>query len=95
MVAQTYSFTLRVVGTRGEATARNFIKPHDDDRGCIRTPSGTRVERLGTRPSYTYRLKAFAAHVVNGASLPIDTADSVDNMDYIDTAYGAAEMAPR
>jgi hypothetical protein len=40
-------------------------------------------------------LKAFAAHVVNGASLPIDTADSVDNMDYIDTAYGAAEMAPR
>lgn len=70
MVAETYSFTLRVVGTRGEAIARNFIKPHDDDRVCIRTPAGTRVERLGTRPSSTYQLEAFASHLAQRRLTP-------------------------
>jgi hypothetical protein len=53
------------------------------------------VERLGTRPSYTYQLEAFAAHVQHGAPLPLDTADAVENMGYVDVAYRAAGMAPR
>jgi predicted dehydrogenase len=95
MVADDYSFTLRIVGTLGDVLVHNFIKPHDDDRLAIRTPAGTRVERLGTRPSYTYQLEAFAAHVLAGAPLPIDTADSVENMAYLDAAYRAAGMHPR
>lgn len=95
MAAAEHSFTLRVVGTTGEAFAHNFIKPHDDDRVTITTAGGSRVERLGTRPSYTYQLEAFAAHVLDGASLPLDSGDAVENMSYVDAAYRAAGMAPR
>ncbi len=95
MVADDYTFTLRIVGTRGDVLVHNFIKPQDDDRLTINTPNGTRVERLGTRPSYTYQLEAFAAHVQHGAPLPLDTADAVENMAYVDAAYRAAGMSPR
>jgi predicted dehydrogenase len=95
MVADDYVFTLRIVGTKGDVLVHNFIKPHDDDRVTIRTPAGTTVERLGTRPSYTYQLEAFAAHILHGAPLPLDTADAVENMAYVDAAYRAAGMAPR
>jgi predicted dehydrogenase len=95
MVADDYSFTLRIVGTHGDVLVHNFIKPHDDDRLTINTPDGTTVERLGTTPSYTYQLEAFAAHVQHGAPLPLDTADAVENMAYVDAAYRAAGMAPR
>ena len=53
------------------------------------------VERLGTRPSYTYQLEAFGEHVLNGAPLPFGTADAVENMAYVDAAYRAAGMSPR
>ncbi|MCT7660457.1 Gfo/Idh/MocA family protein [Mycobacterium deserti] len=95
MVADDYSFTLRIVGTRGDVVVHNFIKPQDDDRLTIRTPAGVSVEHLGTRPSYTYQLEAFAAHVRDGAALPLDTADAVENMAFVDAAYRAAGMAPR
>jgi predicted dehydrogenase len=95
MVADDYMFTLRIVGTRGDVLVHNFIKPQNDDRLTINTPEGTTVERLGTRPSYTYQLEAFAAHVRHGAPLPLDTADAVENMAYIDAAYRAAGMSPR
>jgi predicted dehydrogenase len=61
----------------------------------VDTLAGTRVERLGTRPSYTYQLQGFVAHVVDGCPLPIDAADAVQNMEYVDSAYRAAGMAPR
>jgi predicted dehydrogenase len=95
MVADDYMFTLRIVGTRGDVLVHNFIKPHDDDRLTVNTPDGTTIERLGTRPSYTYQLEAFAAHVQQGASLPLDTVDAVENMAYVDAAYRAAGMSPR
>jgi hypothetical protein len=79
----------------GDVLVHNFIKPHEDDRLTIRTPTGTRVERHGTRTSYSYQLEAFAAHVLYGTLLPIDTADSVENMAYVDAAYRAAGMTPR
>ena len=95
MVADEYVFTLRIVGAKGDVLVHNFIKPHEDDRLTIRTPEGTTVERLGTRPSYTYQLVAFANHVLNRAPLPLGTADAVENMAYVDAAYRAAGLSPR
>ena len=95
MVADEDSFTLRVVGTKGEAFVHDFIKPNDDDRVTIRTDDGTTVEHLGKRTSYTYQLEAFAAHVQRGEPVPLDTDDAVANMALIDDAYRAAGMPPR
>ncbi|WP_197380145.1 Gfo/Idh/MocA family protein [Mycolicibacterium mengxianglii] len=95
MVSDAYRFTLQITGDDGNALVHNFIKPHDDDRITVTTAAGTRVERLGTRASYTYQLEAFAAHVEDGVPLPIDTADAVANMALIDEAYRAAGMNPR
>lgn len=95
MVGEDYSFTLRIAGTGGDLLVHDFIRPHTDDRLTLNTPTGTTVERLGTRPSYTYQLEAFAAHVLDGAPLPFGTADAVANMRFVDEAYRAAGMAPR
>lgn len=95
MTAPDYSFTLRIVGTKGDLLVHNFIKPNEDDRLTIRTPDGTRVEHHGTRTSYSYQLEAFASHVLHGTPLPIDTADAVENMAYVDAAYRAAGLTPR
>jgi predicted dehydrogenase len=95
MVADDHSHTLRIVGTKGDVVVHDFIKPHLDDRITIRTSSGTTVEHLGTRTSYSYQLEAFAEHVVHGAALPVNTKDAVENMAYVDAAYRAAGMNPR
>jgi predicted dehydrogenase len=95
MVAEDYSFTIRIVGTAGDLLVHDFIKPHDDDRLTITTPHGTTVERLGTRPSYTHQLAAFADHVRLGTPLPFGTADAVANMALVDAAYRTAGMEPR
>jgi hypothetical protein len=60
----------RIVGDRGEATAANFVEPHLDDRVFVSTPDGRRVEELGRRSSYTYRLEALRAHLCDGAPSP-------------------------
>ncbi|MGZ8715152.1 MAG: Gfo/Idh/MocA family protein [Mycobacterium sp.] len=95
MAADDYSFTIQIVGTKGDVRVHNFIKPQVDDRVSIRTPAGTTVERLGTRTSYSYQLEAFADHVLHGAALPLNLVDSVENMAYVDAAYRAAGMDPR
>ncbi|MEU7860557.1 Gfo/Idh/MocA family oxidoreductase [Nonomuraea sp. NPDC049141] len=87
--------TLRIVGTEGEAVAHNFVLPHMDDRLSITTRSGSRVETLGERSSYTYQLEAFASAVRMGTPLPIDSDDAVSNMRLIDACYQAAGMPPR
>jgi predicted dehydrogenase len=95
MVAEDYSFTLRVIGARGEAFVHNFVKPHEDDRLTLQTAERATVEHHGTRPSYTYQLEAFADHVLHGKPVPLDTADAVANMALIDDAYRAAGLQPR
>ncbi|UOB08766.1 Gfo/Idh/MocA family oxidoreductase [Streptomyces sp. HP-A2021] len=87
--------SVRIVGSRGEATAPNFVLPHLDDRIVVRTPEGERTERLGTRSSYTYQLEAFAARVRDGAALPLDADDAVTTMALIDDCYRAAGFEPR
>ena len=91
MVAEDDSFTLRIVGTDGDALVHDFIRPDLDDRLTV----NGHVEHLGTRSSYSYQLAAFAAHVADGAPLPFGLPDAVDNMAYIDEAYRAAGLAPR
>ena len=95
MVGDEYSFTIRIVGTAGDLMVHDFIKPNDDDRLTINTPTGTTVEHLGTRPSYTHQLEAFAGHVEHGTPLPFGTDDAVANMAMVDAAYRAAGMEPR
>ncbi|KDN72519.1 oxidoreductase [Streptomyces olindensis] len=87
--------SIRIVGSRGEATAPNFVLPHLDDRVVVRTPEGERTERLGTRSSYTYQLEAFAARVRDGAPLPLDADDAVTTMELIDACYRQAGFEPR
>jgi predicted dehydrogenase len=85
----------RIVGDRGEATAANFALPTMDDRITITTQGGQRVERLGTRPTYTYQLEALRAHLRDGAPLPIDGDDALATMELIDGCYRAAGFQPR
>ncbi|WP_328773457.1 Gfo/Idh/MocA family protein [Streptomyces sp. NBC_00286] len=85
----------RVVGSRGEAFAPNFVLPHQDDRVVVRTGEGERVERLGTRSSYAYQLDAFAARVRGGGDLPLDADDALATMALIDECYAAAGFRPR
>jgi predicted dehydrogenase len=87
--------SIRITGSRGEATAPNFVLPQMDDRIVVRTAEGERTEHLGTRSSYTYQLEAFAARVRDGAGLPLDADDAVTTMQLIDDCYRAAGFEPR
>lgn len=95
MVAEAYSFTIRIIGSDGDLLVHDFIRPNDDDRITVRSAAGERVERLGTRASYSYQLEAFADHVQHGAELPFGPADAVANMGFVDAAYRAAGLEPR
>ncbi|OUD02990.1 Gfo/Idh/MocA family protein [Streptomyces swartbergensis] len=87
--------SIRITGSRGEATAPNFVLPQMDDRIVVRTPEGERTEHLGTRSSYTYQLEAFAARVRDGATLPLDADDAVTTMALVDDCYRGAGFEPR
>ncbi len=90
--------TLRVIGSKGEATAENFVLPQLDDRISLLTPAdgaGPRVEHLGTRLTYAYQLEAFAAAVRGGDPFVTDADDAVANMQLIDACYAGIGLAPR
>ncbi|HZA82820.1 MAG TPA: Gfo/Idh/MocA family oxidoreductase, partial [Actinomycetes bacterium] len=87
--------TSRILGSRGEATAVNYVEPHIDDRVVVRTAVGERVEEPGKRSSYTYQLEAVAGALRLGAPFPIDTNDAVATMQLIDDCYRAASFTPR
>lgn len=95
MAAGDWEFSYRVVGTRGAATAPDFIRPDLDDRVLVQTPAGERVERHGTRSSYTYQLAAFTSAVRSGSALPTDADDAVRTMQLIDACYRASGLSPR
>jgi predicted dehydrogenase len=95
MAYDKLEMSCRIVGSRGEALAPNFVLPQMDDRIVVRTAQGERTERLGTRSSYTYQLAAFAARVREGAALPLDADDAVATMTLIDASYRAAGFGPR
>jgi predicted dehydrogenase len=95
MSGEQMEATCRVVGTRGEATAANFVLPHLDDRLFVTTASGDRVEQLGTRTSYTYQLEAFTAAVREGVPMATDGDDAVKTMTLIDACYAAIGLEKR
>lgn len=95
MAAESVEFSLKVVGSRGEAFAPFYVLPQNDDRVIVTTREDTWVEHLGTRPSYTYQLEAFAGAVRNGAPVLTDADDALATMQLIDECYVAAGMTPR
>ncbi|MFE9097455.1 Gfo/Idh/MocA family protein [Streptomyces sp. NPDC007264] len=95
MAHDAWRATCRIVGTRGEATAADFVLPHHDDRVVVRTPAGERTEELGRRSSYAFQLDAFAARVRGGEPLPLDAEDALATMRLIDACYEKAGFAPR
>jgi predicted dehydrogenase len=95
MAGAVVQMSCRIVGSRGVATAANFVLPHLDDRVLVSTPAGDRVEQLGTRPSYVYQLEAFTARLRDDQPLPIDADDAVTSMELIDECYRAAGFEPR
>jgi predicted dehydrogenase len=95
MAADRRQYRCRIIGSRGEATALNFVEPHQDDRVVVTTAAGTRTEALGRRSSYTYQLEAFAAHLRQGAPLLTGADDAVANMQLIDDCYRAAGLPRR
>ena len=95
MAAPAVRFSLRVIGTNGEARAHNLLAPPDDDRITVAIGGDERVERLGTRTSYTYQLEAFTRWVREGGTIPTDADDAVENMRMIDAVYEMSGMGLR
>ncbi|WP_370942367.1 Gfo/Idh/MocA family protein [Amycolatopsis sp. cg5] len=95
MAGEQRVMSLRIIGSRGEATAANFVLPQRDDRIFVTTAAGSRVERLGTRPTYFYMLEAFIARLREDKPLPIDPDDAVATMQLIDACYRSAGFEPR
>ncbi|MDA2815232.1 Gfo/Idh/MocA family oxidoreductase [Nocardiopsis sp. RSe5-2] len=95
MAHDRWQATFRVVGTRGEATVLDFVRPDRDDRVAVRTPDGERVEELGRRSSYTYQLEALARRLDEGVPLPFGAEDALETMRLIDACYLKAGFDPR
>jgi predicted dehydrogenase len=95
MAAESVEFSLKVVGSRGEAFAPFYVLPQNDDRVIVTTKEDTWVEHLGTRTSWTYQLEAFAGAIRNGAPLLTDADDALATLQLIDECYLAAGMSPR
>ena len=95
MVHPDRDFSLRIVGTRGEATAPAFVEPNRDDRVLVRGRAGERTEHLGTRSSYTYQLEALTAALRGGPPVPTDADDAVATMTLVDSCYRLAGLPPR
>ncbi len=88
-------FTMRIIGSKGEALAHNFCTPGLDDRVSVTVDGAGRVEELGRKSSYTYQLEAFADHVRSGAPIHTDAQDALVQAELIDAVYAAAGLPAR
>ena len=87
-------FSLRIVGSKGEAYAPGFVLPHTDDRIIVTTGTDQRVEELGKRLSYAYMIEALARLLRDGEPMITDADDAVITMQLIDDLYQAAGRQP-
>ncbi len=86
----------RLVGGAGEIRAFNPVAPQFGlGQLTIRTASGTWTERFRKPSTYEAQLRAFLAHVREGAPVPTDGWDGVKNMAVIDAVYAAAGLPHR
>lgn len=87
--------SVRVNGTEGRMRVTNFVAPQLYHRLTVRTPSGTRHERVRGEASYTYQLRAFARAVADGGPVATPAQDAIATMSLVDEIYRAAGMRPR
>jgi predicted dehydrogenase len=85
----------RVRGDRGELRVINPFVPHLFHRLKLRTPEGTRVERVRGDATYTYQLRAFSDAVRGEAAMATDARDAIANMRVIDAVYERAGLQCR
>jgi predicted dehydrogenase len=85
----------RVRGDRGELYVLNPFAPQFFHRLKLKTPAGSRVERVRAEPTYTHQLRAFVRAVRGEAPIATDGRHGVANMRVIDAIYRAAGLAPR
>ena len=95
MTHGAWDFSLRLVGSKGEAYGPRFIQSHLDDRIIVTIGDEQHEEHLGSTPTYTYQLEAFARLVREGMPMRTDADDAVVQMQMIDDLYVAAGMQPR
>lgn len=95
MVSDGLDFSLRVIGSHGEATLPDFVKPFGDDRLLVRGVEGERVERTGTVSSYVYQLERVRAAVRGGERTAEELARSRRTIELIDAVYAACGLPPR
>ena len=88
-------FSLRLIGSHGEAFAPQFVQPHIDDRIVVTTGTAQRTEHLGTRPTYLYQLEALTRLIRDSEPMRTDADDAVRTMELIDALYVSAGMSPR
>ena len=94
MTHGVWDFSLRIVGSAGEAYAPAFVLPQTDSRVIVTVGTEQRVEELSTTSTYTYQLEALARLLRNGEPMVTDADDAVQTMDMIDALYAAAGRAP-
>jgi predicted dehydrogenase len=87
--------SVRVTGAAGRMRVTNFVAPQLYNRLTVRTPSGTRRERVRGDASYTYQLRAFARAVLDGEPVATPAEDASATMRLVDEIYRAAGMRPR
>ena len=88
--------SIRVTGSAGELRVFNPVAPQLYHRLTVRSPEGRRIERLGSRPTYSYQLEAFRDAVGGRAEANLTPpSDSIATMSVIDAVYEAAGMHPR
>ena len=96
MLSRTLLWTsIRVRGEAGEMRVANPIAPQYWHRLRVRTPRGSRAERVPGDATYTHQLRAFVDAVRHGTPLPTGPSDAIANMRVIDAIYRAAGLAPR
>jgi predicted dehydrogenase len=89
------AMSLRVEGEAGTLRVFNPVAPHFYHRLSVKTPAGTRSERVAGDATYTHQLRAFVDHVRSDTPVPTGPDDAVANMRVIDAVYRAAGLRPR
>ena len=88
--------SIRVTGSAGELRVLNPVLPQLYHRLTVRTADVRRVERLGSRSTYSYQLEAFRDAVAGRPEANLTPpSDSIATMGVIDAVYEAAGMRPR
>ena len=87
--------TLRIVGTRGDAVALDFVNPHRDVGVVVRIGDHPSTEDLADDSSYVYQLRAFTAAARGGTPMPTGPDDAVATAELIDQCYSAAGFPVR